>query len=93
MKIVRFFGDVAHPENNIKEIDFLKSKYAFVVDFRTVNEKDVVDSGRKLVGTQAGVLLEIEKGPTTKDLEAHIFCIADAMASVQGRDVQLALNK
>ena len=62
---VRFFGEVRHPENNIKDIDFYKSKFAFaLVDFRTVNEKDLVDTGRRLVDMQAGVLLEISEEAT-----------------------------
>ena len=90
---VRFFGDTKHPENNVGEIDFLKSKYALVIDFRTVNEKDVVDTGQKLVSTQAGVLLEIQKEETAKDLEAHIFAVADTKASIKGRDVNLTLSR
>ena len=90
---VRFFGDTKHPENNVSEIGFLKSKYALVIDFSTVNEKDVVDTGQKLVGTQAGVLLEIQKKATAKDLEVHIFAVADAKASIKGRDVNLTLSR
>ena len=48
---------------------------------------------RKLVGTQAGVLLEIQKEAFAKDLEAHIFVVADAKASIKGRDVNLTLSR
>ena len=90
---MRFFGDNQHPENNISEIDFLKSKYALVIDFRTVNEKNVVDTVGNLMGSQAGVLLEFTKKATAKDLVPHIFCVADATAFIKGRDVTLTLNK
>ena len=42
---VRLFGDQDHPERNVGEVEFhTGGKYAFVIDFRTVPEKDVVDT-------------------------------------------------
>ena len=90
---VRSFGNKQHPEDNVIEIDFLKSKYALVVDFRKVNEKNVLYTGRNLVGNQAGVLLEITKKATAKDLVAHIFYVSDATASIRGQEVNLTLNR
>ena len=40
---------------------FYTDKFACVIDFRTVDDENVSGSGRKLVGTQAGILMEIEK--------------------------------
>ena len=90
---VCFFGDCKHPENNIKEIDFLTNRYTLVIDFRTVNEKNVVNTGRNLMGSQAGILLEITKKATSKNLKAHIFSVSDATASIRGNEVNLTLTK
>ena len=59
----RLFGS-KNEKNNIDKINFLKNKYALVIDFRCVDQEDVVNSGRRLVGSQAGVLLEVTKKVT-----------------------------
>ena len=41
---------------------FYTNKFACVIDFRTVDDENFSGSRRKLIGTQAGTLLEIEKG-------------------------------
>ena len=55
---------------------------ACVIDFRTVDDDTVCGSGRKLVGTQAGILLEIEKEATTTDVSCHVFVIADSLIDI-----------
>ena len=59
----RFFKRGKDPcnDNNLSRLDFFKGKYAVVIDMRTVDQEAIVNSGRRLVGTQSGVLLEIEK--------------------------------
>ena len=52
------------------------------MDFRTVDDENVSGSGRRLIGTQAGVLWEIEKEATTTDLSCHVFVIADGIINV-----------
>ena len=50
----RFFGSTTDTNNdNLTKLQFLKSKYAIVIDLRTVNDENVVHSGRKLVGVQS----------------------------------------
>ena len=58
------------------------NKFACVVDFRTVDDKKVSGSGRKLIGTQVGLLLEIEKEATTANLSCHVFVVADGLMNV-----------
>ena len=62
--------------------EFYTDNFACVIDFRTINDENVTGSGRKLVGTQAGILLEIEKETTTTDLSCHIFVIADGIIDI-----------
>ena len=57
----RFFGSSSPSEYELSRRKFYTDKFAFVVDFRMVDDENVSGSGRRLIGTQAGVLLEIEK--------------------------------
>jgi len=74
----RFFGTTTDLCNdNLSKLEFLKNKYALVIDLRTVDDENTVHSGRKLIGTQSGVLLEIEKSATSVDLLCHVFVVSD----------------
>ena len=80
---VRFFG----PSTDNKYVSrrkFYTDKFACVIDFRTVDDDSVSGSGRKLVGTQAGILMEIEKEATTADLSCHVFIISNAVIDIIG---------
>ena len=59
--------------DNSSTQEFYKNKYAIVNDLRTVDDETIVGSGRRLVGTQSGVLLEVEKLETSFDLMCHVF--------------------
>ena len=61
---------------------FYTDQFACVIDFRTVDDEYVSGSGRKLVATQAGIL--IEKEATTTDLSCHVFVIADGIIDITG---------
>ena len=89
----RFFGSTTDASNdNLTKLDFLKNKYAIVVDLRTVDDENTVHSGRKLIGTQSGILLEIEKSATSVDLSCHVFVVADGHIVISGRRLQKIEN-
>ena len=67
---------------------FYTDKFACVIDFRTVDDENVSGSGRKLVGTQAGILMEIEKETTSTDLSCHVFVVADGINNIVGNKLQ-----
>ena len=70
---VKFFGSQKDKTNdNLKEVDFLKSKYCVVVDMRTVDEENVVHSGRHLKGVQSGILIKVQKLATSTNLFCHV---------------------
>ena len=48
-------------KDNVSCREYYTNKFAMVIDFRTVDDDTVVGSGRSLMGTQSGILLEIEK--------------------------------
>ena len=85
---VRFFGsstcDKYLGSKCVSRRKYYTDKFACVIDFRTVDDDTVSGSGRKLVGTQAGILMEIKKEATTSDLYCHVFVIADAMIDIVG---------
>ena len=63
--------------------EFYTDKFACVIDFRIIDDEDVNGSGRKLIGTQAGIFLEIEKEVTTTDLSCHVFVVADGVVKIK----------
>ena len=85
----RFFGTTTDASNdNLTKQEFLKNKYAIVVDLRTIDDENTVHSGRKLIGTQSEVLLEIEKSATSVDLLCHVFVVANGHIVISGRRLQ-----
>ena len=67
---------------------FYVHKFACVIDFRTVDDEKVSGSGRNLIGTQAEILLEIEKEATSKNLFCHVFVVAEGMIDVVENKLQ-----
>ena len=89
---VRFFGS-STCENYlgskcVPRRKFYTNKFACVINFRTINDENVSGSGRKLVGTQAGILMEIEKETATADLSCHVFVVADGIINIVGNKLQ-----
>ena len=60
---------------------------------RTVDDDDVSGSRQKLLGTQAGVLLQIEKEATATDLTCHVFVISDAIVNIVESKLQVKDGK
>ena len=71
---------------------YYTDKFACVIDFRTVDDNTISGSGRKLIGTQAGILMEIEKEATTTDLFCHVFVIADGTIDISGTKLNGTAN-
>ena len=69
-----FENDMKNPQ--MKALNFYKDKYSLWIDLRTTSAKDTCGEG--IIETQNGILLEINKKATTKDVECHIFIISDA---------------
>ena len=83
----RFFGN-GLKTSFVSLEKFYNDKFACVLDFRTVDDEKVSGSGRNLIGTQAGILLEIEKKVTSKNLACHVFVIADGIIDVVENKLQ-----
>ena len=89
---VRFFGSSTREKylgsKCVSRRKFYTNKFACVIDFRTVDDENVSGSGKKLIGTQAGILLEIEKEVTTTDLSCHAFVVADGIINIVENKLQ-----
>lgn len=88
---VRFFSHTECEKylgtNCVSRRKYYTDKFACVIDFRTVDDETVSGTGRKLVGTQAGILMEIEKEATATDLSRHVFVVADAIIDIMGTNL------
>ena len=74
--------------NNITQEEFFcDSKFAAVIDMRTVNDKNVIANGREIINTEEGVSIEIEKGATAKDLTCYMFVVSDRLINIQNKHV------
>ena len=67
---------------------FCTNKFACVIEFQTVDDENISGSGRKLIGTQAGILLKIEKETTATDLSCHVFVVADGIINIVENKLQ-----
>ena len=74
--------------NTVTPVDFFKgNKFAAVIDMRAVNDKTVVLSGRKILNTQDGLLLEITKEATSKDLTCYVYVVSDAVIDITNKQM------
>ena len=64
------------------------NKFAVVIDFRAVDNDTVVGSGRKLVGTESGILLDIEKDIMTEDLNCNVMVVSDGLVNIVDKHIQ-----
>ena len=84
----RFFESSSPSGSALSRRKFYTDKFACVVDFRTVDDENVSGSGRRVIGTHAGVLLEIEKEATFTDLSCHVFVIPDGIINAVENKLQ-----
>ena len=75
-------------EDDMEIDDFYSKHFALVVDMRTFNDGTVVGSGKKLVSTQSGILLEITKEATTKDVMCYVFVVSDALVTFENKTMK-----
>ena len=64
---------------------FYKDKFALVINLRSIQDKYTTAKGRKIVGTQEGVLLKIKKTTTTTNLNDHVYIVADRLVNFINR--------
>ena len=74
--------------NSITQEEFFcDNKFAAVIDMRTVNDKHVIANEREIINTQEGVLIEIEKEATAKNLTCYMLVVSDGLINIQNKHV------
>ena len=64
--------------------EYLINKYAFWLDFRTIDENELHGTGRQIGNTSGGITIQIEKkAKSAGALKAYIFLIMDAQLNIQ----------
>ena len=61
---------------------FYKDQFACVIDLRTHYDGHATGTGKKLVNTQSGVLLEIKKAATTANVLCKMFILSDGLLNI-----------
>ena len=74
-------------EEAITMREFYKDQFALVVDLRTLNDNNVTGTGKKLVNTQSGILLEIKKTAISANVMCKMFFISDGLLNISNRDL------
>ncbi|CAB4029492.1 Hypothetical predicted protein, partial [Paramuricea clavata] len=67
---------------------FYKEKFALVVDLRVVDDNHVVGNGKKLLGDNPGILLEIETDGMTEDILCNVFVLSDGLINISEKTLQ-----
>ena len=65
---------------------FFSNGFALVIDLRSTQD-NTTGGGKKIVNTQSGVLLELNKRATTADVRCNIFIVSDALLNFANRDL------
>ena len=64
--------------------EYLVNKYALWLDFRTIDENELHEMGRRTENASEGITLQIEKkAETAGALNAYIYLIMDAQLNIQ----------
>ena len=95
-EICKYFAEGKQSDNDANEIqkhlqlynlslgEYLVNKYALGLDFRTIDEKELHRTGRRIENASEGITLQIEKkGESAGALNAYIYLIMDAQLNIQ----------
>ena len=77
-------------DQNITVHNFHKDSFSVVIDLRS-NEDNIskYGSGRKVMNTQSGILLELTKSdPTAKNTDIYVFVVSVTVVNFIQNDLQ-----
>ena len=86
----RLFSNKMKFDQNITVHDFFKDSFCVTIDLRlSEDNQSIYGSGRKVVNTQSGILLESTKSAaTTKDHAMYVFVVSDRLINFINNDLQ-----
>ena len=95
-EIRKYFAEGVQRDSNANEVqkqlqlynlslgEYLVNKYAFWLDFRTIDENTLHGTGREIENASEGITLQVEKkAETAGALNAHIYLIMDAQLNIK----------
>ena len=88
---IRLFGEKEGKDQFMTVEKFYKDKFALVIDLRSHEEVNKTAHGKKIVNTQNGVLLEINKKAHTGNINCNIFVVSDGLVNFINKDLQSIL--
>ena len=84
----RFYSEAKRLFNKVEDYDrfitiqsFYKDRFALVIDLRSIEDNMKHATGKRIVNTQSGVLLEITKLVTTVDVTCRIYLLSDGLVN------------
>ena len=83
----RLFNQVDDYDRLIRVQSFYKDRFALVIDLRSIEDNMKHATGKKIVNTQSGVLLEIAKLATGVDLTCRIYVLSDTLVNFVNNDI------
>ena len=84
----RLFGRYCDPERGISTREFYKDQFACVIDLRTHDDNFATGTGKKLVNTQSGVLLENNKLAMLANVMCKMFVISDGLLNISNKNLE-----
>ena len=64
-------------------------KFGVLIDLCSIIDQDLHGSGTRLINTQDGVQLEIERtGSGSGNVNCHIYLISNSQMNIQGRQLE-----
>ena len=95
-EICKYFAEGKQRDNDANEIqkhlklydlslgEYLTDRYALWLDFKTIDEKELHGTGRKIENASEGITLQIEKkAESARALNAYIYLIMDPQLNIQ----------
>ena len=72
--------------SDVQQVDYLETKFALWLDFRTTDDLSLHGSGRRIDNSSEGITLQIEKDAETADtLNTYIYLFMDAQLNIKDR--------
>lgn len=66
---------------------FYKNQFALVIDLRSIEDNLKHATGKKIVNTQSGILLEIIKLATAVDVTCRIYVLSDGLVNFTNNNI------
>ena len=83
----RVFNEVPDCDRFITSQSFYKDHFALVVDLRSIEDNMKHATGKRIINTQSGVLLEITKLATAVDVTCRVYVLSDGLVNFVNNDI------